>query len=236
MERLELDEFQYKTFCEIEPSLLSSTTSLAKVRGFTIQLLFIMKNRYLTTSEICEITGKKGNYVRPYLYNMRKYGLAEKEGSFWKLTDLGRDLLEHYESNNTIIESKRRVKEKKKKSKKRVKEALKNSKSSTQNRHDSFCISNFLVDLGLSLSEIEKAVVEVLIEHYNKTGSKFILVGNQYELAERLNCNPSDLPNALKILREKGIIYIFKDKTFNCWKIGLKKQFLERLRIKSEKI
>jgi len=193
-----------------------------------------MKNRYLTTSEICEITGKKGNYVRPYLYNMRKYGLAEKEGSFWKLTDLGRDLLEHYESNNTIIESKRRVKEKK--SKKSVKEALKNSKSSTQNRHDSFCISNFLVDLGLSLSEIEKAVVEVLIEHYNKTGSKFILVGNQYELAERLNCNPSDLPNALKILREKGIIYIFKDKTFNCWKIGLKKQFLERLRIKSEKI
>ena len=225
MEQLELDEFQYKTFCEIEPSLLSSTTSLAKVRGFTIQLLFIMKNRYLTTSEICEITGKKGNYVRPYLYNMRKYGLAEKEGSFWKLTDLGRDLVKHYESNNIIIEGKRRVKE-----------ALKNSKSSTQNRHDSFCISNFLVDLGLSLSEIEKAVVEVLIEYYNKTGSKFILVSNQYELAERLNCNPSDLPNALKILREKGIIYIFKDKTFNCWKIGLKKQFLERLRIKSEKI
>jgi len=55
------------------------------------------------------------------------------------------------------------------------------------------------------------------------------MVKDQYELAERLNCNPSDLPNALKNLRQDGIIYIFKDKTFNCWKIGLKKQFLEAI-------
>jgi len=220
VEQLELDEFQYKTFCEIEYSLLSSTTSLAKVRGFTIHLLFVIRNRYLTTSEICKITGKKGNYVRPYLYNMRKYGLVEKEGSFWKLTDLGRKLLEHYESNNIIIESKRRVKEKKKK-----------SKNSTVNKSDSFRISDFLLDLGLNLSKIEKAVVEVLIEHYNKTGSKFIMVKDQYELADKLNCNPSDLPNALKNLRENGVIYIFKDKILSYWKIGLKNQFLERFHI-----
>jgi len=81
------------------------------------------------------------------------------------------------------------------------------------------------------LGEIEKAVIEELITHYNNTGSKFILVENQYDLAEKLNCNPSELPNALKTLRENGIIYVIKDKTFNCWKIGLKKQFLERLEI-----
>ncbi|MCD6240141.1 hypothetical protein J7K27_01265, partial [Candidatus Bathyarchaeota archaeon] len=89
-------------------------------------------------------------------------------------------------------------------------------------------IEPFLRDCNLD--DLEKAVVEVLIEHYNKTGSKFIMVKDQYELAERLNCNPSDLPNALKNLRQDGIIYIFKDKTFNCWKIGLKKAFLEALR------
>ncbi|RLI42427.1 hypothetical protein DRO69_10390, partial [Candidatus Bathyarchaeota archaeon] len=80
-----------------------------------------------------------------------------------------------------------------------------------------------------NLDDLEKAVVEVLIEHYNRTGSKFIMVKDQYELAEKLNANPSELPNALKNLRQDGIIYIFKDKTFNCWKIGLKKQFLEAI-------
>lgn len=232
----ELEESRYKIFSEAKSFLLSSTTSIGRIRGFTIELLFILKGRYLTTRDVSEKTGKKGNYVRPYLYNMKKYGLIEKEGSFWKLTDLGRELLEHYEGNNVIIESKRRVKEKKKKSKKGVKEALKKSKSSAVNKSDSFRISDFLIDLGLNLSKIEKTVVEVLIKHYRKTSSKFILAKDNYELADKLSCNSSDLPNALKNLRENGIIYIFKDKTFNCWKIGLKKQFLERLKTREPNV
>ena len=217
-------------------ALLSTTSTVSRIRGFTIELLFLLKDECLTSTEISQKTGKSGNYVRCYLYNMRKYGLVDKELCFWKITILGRKIIEHYiKVNNIIIESKR----KQKKSKRRVKE----SKRWIRKKEDLLCaetsfkacrrktrqiqIEPFL--RNCNLDDLEKAVVEVLIEHYNKTGSKFIMVSNQYELAERLNCNPSDLPNALKNLRQDGIIYIFKDKTFNCWKIGLKKQFLELL-------
>ena len=215
-------------------ALLSTTSTVSRIRGFTIELLFLLKDECLTSTEISQRTGKSGNYVRCYLYNMRKYGLVDKELCFWKITILGRKIIEHYiKVNNIIIESKR----KQKKSKRRVKE----SKRWIRKKEDLLCaetsfkacrrktrqiqIEPFL--RNCNLDDLEKAVVEVLIEHYNKTGSKFIMVKDQYELAERLNCNPSDLPNALKNLRQDGVIYIFKDKTFNCWKIGLKKQFLE---------
>jgi len=218
------------------PPLLSTTSTLSRIRGFTIELLFLLKDECLTSTEISQRTGKSGNYVRCYLYNMRKYGLVDKELCFWKITILGRKIIEHYiKVNNIIIESKR----KQKKSKRRVKE----SKRWIREKEDLLCaetsfkacrrktrqiqIQPFL--RNCNLDDLEKAVVEVLIEHYNKTGSKFIMVKDQYELAEKLNCNPSDLPNALKNLRQDGIIYIFRDKTFNCWKIGLKKAFLEAL-------
>ena len=218
------------------PPLLSTTSTLSRIRGFTIELLFLLKDECLTSTEISQRTGKSGNYVRCYLYNMRKYGLVDKELCFWKITILGRKIIEHYiKVNNIIIESKR----KQKKSKRRVKE----SKRWIREKEDLLCaetsfkacrrktrqiqIQPFL--RNCNLDDLEKAVVEVLIEHYNKTGSKFIMVKDQYELAEKLNCNPSDLPNALKNLRQDGIIYIFNDKTFNCWKIGLKKAFLEAI-------
>ena len=217
-------------------ALLSTTSTVSRIRGFTIELLFLLKDECLTSTEISQRTGKSGNYVRCYLYNMRKYGLVDKELCFWKITILGRKIIEHYiKVNNIIIESKR----KQKKSKRRVKE----SKRWIRKKEDLLCaetsfkacrrktrqiqIEPFL--RNCNLDDLEKAVVEVLIEHYNKTGSKFIMVKDQYELAERLNANPSDLPNALKNLRQDGVIYIFKDKTFNCWKIGLKKQFLEAI-------
>ena len=217
-------------------ALLSTTSTVSRIRGFTIELLFLLKDECLTSTDISQRTGKSGNYVRSYLYNMRKYGLVDKELCFWKITILGRKIIEHYiKVNNIIIESKR----KQKKSKRRVKE----SKRWIREKEDLLCaetsfkacrrktrqiqIEPFL--RNCNLDDLEKAVVEVLIKHYNKTGSKFIMVKDQYELAERLNANPSDLPNALKNLRQDGIIYIFKDKTFNCWKIGLKKQFLEAI-------
>ena len=217
--------------------LLSTTSTLSRIRGFTIELLFLLKDECLTSTEISQRTGKSGNYVRCYLYNMRKYGLVDKELCFWKITILGRKIIEHYiKVNNIIIESKR----KQKKSKRRVKE----SKRWIRKNEDLLCaetsykacrrksrqiqIEPFL--RNCNLDDLEKAVVEVLIDHYNRTGSKFIMVKDQYELAERLKCNPSELPNALKNLRQDGIIYVFKDKTFNCWKIGLKKAFLEAIR------
>ena len=217
--------------------LLSTTSTLSRIRGFSIIILECLKDGYLRSSEIYEITGKPCSYVNRYLYNLRKYGLIERVEDFWILTEEGADFLEYYEC---FVKNKNRIR---KNTERILKVNRKNTERCNRKKEDLLCaetsfkacrrktrqiqIEPFL--RNCNLDDLEKAVVEVLIEHYNKTGSKFIMVKDQYELAERLNCNPSDLPNALKNLRQDGIIYIFKDKTFNCWKIGLKKQFLEAI-------
>ena len=84
-------------------ALLSTTSTVSRIRGFTIELLFLLKDECLTSTEISQRTGKSGNYVRCYLYNMRKYGLVDKELCFWKITILGRKIIEHYIKVNNII-------------------------------------------------------------------------------------------------------------------------------------
>ena len=86
------------------PPIITSTTSttVSKIRGFTIDLLYHLKNRMLTSSDLAELTGKYGGYVRRYLYNMQKYGLVEKNGSFWKITSQGLSLIFYLESVNSL--------------------------------------------------------------------------------------------------------------------------------------
>ena len=89
------------------------------------------------------------------------------------------------------------------------------------------------IDLWLkssSFDDVEKEVVEMLVNHYNRTGSKFILVKDIYELAEKLNVSPSALPQALKHLRQDNIVYVIKERTMGFWKIGLKRQFVNLLK------
>ena len=83
-------------------SLHTATATLSKIRGFTINLLYLLKKRELTTSDLVELTGKYSQYINRYLYNAQKYGLVEKNGDFWKLTPLGADFLSHKLSLKTI--------------------------------------------------------------------------------------------------------------------------------------
>jgi len=76
---------------------------------------------------------------------------------------------------------------------------------------------------------VEKEVVEILLRHYNETGSKFILVKNQFELAEKLKANPNEVLEALKNLRQDNIIYLYRSDIQGYWKIGLKTNFLQVL-------
>ena len=70
------------------------STTLSKVGGFTVELLFALKkNNQLRTIDFRELTGKYSQYLNTYLCRMRKYGLVEKEGAFWTLTKFGRSYL-----------------------------------------------------------------------------------------------------------------------------------------------
>jgi len=203
-------------------------TSLSRIRGFTIDLLYLLRNKCLRSVEIAEITGKPANYVRSYLYNMRSYGLTEKRGDLWILTEYGVNFLSYIDrldKNNN--KGKRRAKV----SKRRAKEEQKKSKSSEQKQFKQIPIHLWLQNS--SLDDVERVVVEVLADHYNRTGSKFIHVRDKYELAERCKVNPSALGEALRNLLDDNIIYVFhhhRGPFTGLTKIGLKKAFIQMLR------
>jgi hypothetical protein len=199
--------------------LLSTTTSLGRIRGFTLKLLFHLKDGPKRCCDLAEITQKPRNYVYTYLKNMRNYRLAEKNGVFWNLSILGKDFLSYLNIvYNNIIECQKKEERKRKERTKKVETSL--PKRLKQVRFDLWLQNS-------NLNDTEKEVVEVLMKHYNETGSKFILVKNQYELAEKLAKHPEILTHALKNLVQDNIIYLYHYKTMGYWKVGIKKAFIE---------
>lgn len=202
-----------------QPPLLSTTTALARVRGFTTILLLLLYEGQKRCCELVEITSKKHDYVWQYLKRMQKYGLVEKNEAFWFLTDLGvyfaEYLKKHYNIlNNNIKEYEQKV------NRKRTESEQLEKKETKQIPLSAWLASS-------SLDEIEKRVVEELVEHYNRTGSTFKYFSDIYEAAEHFKCTPNEIAEALKRLKQDKIIYSWRDKTFNAWKIGLYRAFIE---------
>jgi len=198
-----------------------STTSFSRIRGFTIELLFHFRNRELRAMDLIDLTGKYAQYINSYLYNMRNYGLVKKRGPYWKLTDMGLSFLSYFMSLDTYhIHTKKELRKKKERSKKELRKLREKTLKQIS-------INPWL--RNSSLDDVEKEVAEVLVEHYNRTSSKFILVKDFYELAERLKKNPHNVLEALKNLRQDNIIYLYHSKLQGFWKIGLKKAFVQML-------
>lgn len=203
---------------------LSTTTSLGRVRGFTVELLFHLKDGPRRCCDLAEITDKTQPYVRRYLGNMWIYGLVEKDGVLWNLSVLGEDFLSYLNIvYNNILEY-RKKKERKKKDKRKKKESSQPKKAKQ--------VPLLPFTRNLSLDDTERRVVEVLVAHYDETGSKFILVKDKYELAERMGLNPNDIGDALKNLHEDHRVYKFTLRREGLTKIGLYKAFIESLKIK----
>jgi len=203
--------------------VLLSTTTLGRVRGFTVELLFHLRDGALRTYGLCELTQKTHQYVSAYLKNMRKYGLVEKNDSFWNLTVLGRDFssyLEREGKHNIIIQKKeeRKKKEGRKKPVKKLKQVS---------------IQAWL--LTSTLDDIEKRVVEVLVEHFNKTGSMFRYFNDYYEAAEFFKATSDQIVEAMKHLKQDKVAYPWRDHSLNAWKIALYKDFVEELKLSHER-
>jgi hypothetical protein len=192
------------------------------VRGFTITLLYMLYDGGGRCCDLAERSGKSQNYVHRYLRNLRKYGLAFKNEAFWFLTPKGVEFVKYSNFvNNKIIEYGKKEERKEKENKK--KEETKEPKTTKQ-----ISISLWLHNSGLD--SVEKEVVELLLRHYNETGSKFILVKDHFELAEKLRANPGEIIEALKNLRQDNIVYLYRSDIEGYWKVGLKGDFLRVLR------
>jgi len=222
-------------------SIIYTTSSFAKIRGFTITLLYVLENRSLSTTEVAEITGKPVNYVGSYLCRLRNYGLAKKEGFFWKLTEEGVYFLDHIKNFEEI----------KKEEKRRIcniiyKTQQMNNRSTTdkQQMNNTYILKKpkqlsihlWIKNSHRSIDDAEKEVVEVLLDHYNKTGSKFIFISppDMYAVAERFNITPDQAEQALRNLYQDRIVYHRHDRQHNAIKLGLYKDFIEKLAFAAE--
>lgn len=224
--RNSLSESQEKRLDEIyRNGLVATTTSLARVRGFTVELLYYLKKKRLRCCELVQKTMKYHAYVHRYLRNMRKYGLVTKNELFWEITPVGVDFFDYLDIwYIDILEyGKKQERSKKEVRKIKMKKKKKHGKQVNITMWQSEC----------SLDSTEKEVVEVLVNHYNRTGSKFILVEDQYELANRLEKNVQTIMPALKKLREENIIYLYRSTFDGVWKVGLKKDFIELLHVEN---
>jgi len=208
-------------------STTSPSQTLARVRGFTVDLLFALDSGPLRTYALCRRTQKQHQYVETYLNRMMEYGLIMKNDSFWNLTAKGTDFTTYMKSEDEFLEGNKQTTKQTQHLEYRKKTERKQLEYSILQRVE--FQSRF--DLWLQnsgLSDVEKGVVDYLVSHYNKTKQKFILVGSRYELAEQLNANPETVLDALAKLYQDRVAYCVRFRG-NYWKVGLYKAFVESL-------
>lgn len=209
-------------------STISTTTSLGRVRGFTIDLLFHLKDGPKRCCDLAEISGKNQDYVHRYLRNMRKYGLVKKQGILWNLSVLGVDFLSYLNIvYNNIIEYGKKKERKKKEDGKKM-------ETSPPKKLKQISFSLWLQSSHLTLDSAEKKVVEVLVDHFNRTGSKFLYFNNIYEMAEKFQISPDQVNQVIMNLKQDHIVYSYRNKHHAAWKIGLYKAFIEGLKASQE--
>jgi len=167
-------------FIKNHSTLTTTSTALGRVRGFSIILLLLLSKGVKRCCELAEETQKSTDYVYSYLKRLQKYGLADISESFWSLTDLGAWFVEYIKRNSAINDI--ILKSEQKENRRRT---LKEQK---ENKNGQIDIA--LWSKSTDLSGVEKEVVEVLVNHYNKTGSKFILFRDMYDLAEKIKGSP----------------------------------------------
>jgi len=209
---------------------LATTTTLSRIRGFTVTLLFHLKDKLLTASDLTELTGKYAQYVYTYLYRMRNYGLVEKKDSLWKITDLGVYFLNHMDE---VTKQHRKRKQKLNSFKTEVKQKLNSFKTFEKpKRTIQTSFEVWLKNYHRSLEDAERVVVEVLLDHYRKTGSKFIYCSppNIYTIADKFGIRPDQVNKVLMNLKEDKIVYSMKDRLHGAVKIGLYLDFVKKLK------
>jgi len=220
---------------DLKPDLLlATTTTLSRIRGFTVTVLLHLKDRLLTVSDLVELTGKYYEYVYMYLIRMRNYGLAEKKDSYWKITPLGVYFLNHMDE---ISKCRRRAKQKHNRNITETKQKLNRNKTFEKpKRTIQTSFEVWLKNYHRSLEDAERVVVEVLLDHYRKTGSKFIYCSppDIYTIAEKFGIRPDQVNQVLMNLKEDKIVYSMKDRLHGAVKIGLYLDFVKKLRFIQE--
>jgi len=223
-------------------STVSTTTTanvkVTRLRGFGVDLLDLLSKDVISIFELSEITDKPLRYLSVYLSRLKKYGLIDGDGAYWTLNDEGLwilSLLSSRKKKNKILS--RRLETPPLIKSRRTENYTRNSKHGTlgnSSQHlatvDNIGTRQLTLEKAVqrfNLNDCEKEVVEVLLAHYNRTGSPFIYVDYIEDL--RLTYEGAVLQHAIQKLKQDNIIYIWQDRAVKALKLGLKKAFLEKL-------
>jgi len=219
---------------------ISSTTTPARIRGFTVELLGLLRNDVVSIFELAEITDRPLKRLRVYLWRLKKYGLIEGDGVFWAANHEGLYVLSLLSSRKKQTE----ILSKRLEGPPNIKSYSSEScTSNSKQGHSSITLRSQFdntkitvpkqptlenVLKRLNLNDCEKEVVEALLAHYNRTGSAFRYIKFIEDL--QLDYPAGILQEAIRKLRQDNIIYIWQDHAMNALKLGLKKAFLQKLR------
>ena len=198
------------------PTVLLSNP--CKFRGKTLEILGVLSNSGgMTTREISDHTGISVRIISVYCINGEKRGIFErKERWGWKATSFGFLILDINNNN---------VKTKLKESKNEVKTKLNRTLDCSKKSHQ---LNLSIFTNRSDITEPERVVVEILVKHYERTGEKYRYFRDFYHFCDETGVGAVDAPAAIARLKEEGCIYTRKDE-FG-WKIGLKVNFVERLK------
>jgi len=220
---------------------ISSTTTASRIRGFTVELLALLRNDVVSIFELAEITDRPLQHIRVYLWRLKRYGLIEGDGVFSTATQEGLyvlSLLSSRKKGDEILSKRLDASEDLKKypSESCTEDSKPRSDNSSITLRLQFDNTKITVPKQLTLekafqrfnlNDCEKEVVEVLLAHYNRTGSPFKYINYAEDL--HLDYPSRILQEAIRKLRQDNIIYIWQDRAMNALKLGLKKAFLEKL-------
>lgn len=202
----------------ITPTPTELLSNPCKFRGKTIEILSVLSNSGgMTTREISDRTGIPVRVVSIYCIRGEKRGIFERKEKWgWKAAPFGFLI---FDINNNNVNTKLTVS--KQKVNTRLTPTLDSSKKSNQ--------LNLSVFTNRSdIAEPERVVVGVLVQHYERTGEKYRYFRDFYHFCDETGVSAVDAPQAIAKLKEEGCIYTRKDE-FG-WKIGLKVNFVEKLK------
>jgi predicted DNA-binding ArsR family transcriptional regulator len=185
-----------------------TTTTLTKIRGFSVKILKALKEGPKTAPQLSLELCARGEYLRPYLHNLRKYGLVEKNGTFWQTWEIIPDRIDIV---NKIININNKVKEEVKVSKRRVKAKVKEENASLEERARALKLSEnferFLQQKKLHDEVVVVKVLRKLFEHYLETGSKFVVFTNPEDMEVFFGCYREEIGKAFARLINERVAY-----------------------------
>lgn len=186
-----------------------------KYRGHTLTILGVLSEfGGLTTREISERTGISVNDVGQYCRRGYRSGIIErKERWGFSASPLGMMVLSLFSTTTTTTDT--------------TKTQLRH-KGDTKGTQKSRQLDLAAFTSREDITDPDRSVVVELAAHYERTGVKFRLFTDQYEIAEAMKISVGELLPTLRHLREEGCIYFRREDLG--WKVGLMKGFVERLK------